>query len=191
MAVSFVGLFLIAHLSGGSAHSMKNSEKHSTAAGHSPAPGHSMKNGHYGRLGLMVAASFVAMYVLMYGMVDRFDNVFNNVNQVYMAGLMASAMVPIELGLMSTMYPDRKKNAIALALSVLVLATCGLLIRKQIAVGDQQFLRSMIPHHGAAVLMCNEAPVQDMRIIDLCRRILANQQAEIDEMKSYLRSPTR
>lgn len=139
----------------------------------------------------MVAASFVAMYLLMYAMVDRFDNVFNNVNQVYMAGLMASAMVPIELALMSTMYPDRKKNAIALALSVVTLAACGLLIRSQIAVGDQQFLRSMIPHHGAAVLMCNEARVQDARIVDLCRRILANQQAEIGEMKSYLRSPAR
>ncbi len=164
---------------------MRNSEKHPTAAGHST------KNGHYGRLVLMVAASFVAMYLLMYAMVDRFDNVFNNVNQVYMAGLMASAMVPIELALMSTMYPDRKKNAIALALSVVTLAACGLLIRSQIAVGDQQFLRSMIPHHGAAVLMCNEARVQDARIVDLCRRILANQQAEIGEMKSYLRSPAR
>lgn len=164
---------------------MKNSEKHSTAAGHS------MEDGHYGRLGLMVAASFVAMYVLMYAMVDRFDNVFNNINQVYMAGLMASAMVPIELALMSAMYPNRRKNAIALTVSVVALMACWLMIRNQAAVSDRQFLRSMIPHHGAAVLMCNEAPVLDTRIVDLCRRILANQQAEIEEMKSYLRSPAR
>ena len=162
---------------------MKNSEKHSMA------DGHSMDAGHYGRLGLMVAVSFVVMYILMYAMVDRFDNVFNNINQVYMPGLMASAMVPIELALMSAMYPDRRKNAIALSAGAVVLVACWLMIRTQAVVGDRQFLRSMIPHHAAAVLMCNEAPVQDTRIIDLCRRILASQEAEIDEMKSYLRSP--
>jgi uncharacterized protein (DUF305 family) len=147
------------------------------------------KEAHYSRLALMVAASFVAMYLLMYAMVDRLDNVFNNVNQVYMAGLMAAAMVPIELAVMSSMYPDRKKNVTALAVSVVVLAGCWLMIRNQAVVGDRQFLRSMIPHHAAAVLMCEEAPVQDARIVDLCRRILASQEAEIEEMKSYLRSP--
>lgn len=164
---------------------MKKSGKHSMAEGHS------MKEGHYGRLGLMVAASFVAMYALMYAMVDRLDNVFNNVNQVYMAGLMASAMVPIELALMSAMYPDRRKNMIVLAVSLVVLAACWLMVRNQAVVGDRQFLRSMIPHHGAAVLMCHEAPIQDARVVDLCRRIVENQEAEIAEMKSYLRSPAR
>ena len=149
------------------------------------------KEAHYSRLAPMVALSFVAMYALMYAMVDRFDNVFNNVNQVYMAGLMASAMVPIELALMSSMYPDRKKNVAALTASVVVLVACWLMIRNQAAVGDRQFLRSMIPHHAAAVLMCHEAPIQDARIVDLCRRIVASQQDEIDEMKSYLRSARR
>lgn len=111
-----------------------------------------MKNGHYGRLGLMVAASFVAMYVLMYAMVDRFDNVFNNFNQIYLAGLMASSMVPIRLALMSAMYPSRKKRDRADS-QVVALMACWLMIRNQAAVGVQQFLRSMIPHHGAAVLM--------------------------------------
>src|SRR3546814_15100471 len=56
--------------------------------------------GHYGRLMAMVALSFVAMYILMYAMVNRFENVFNNINQVYMAGLMAGPMLLIELALM-------------------------------------------------------------------------------------------
>jgi uncharacterized protein (DUF305 family) len=158
---------------------------------HSMAEGHATREGHYGRLGLMVAASFAAMYVLMYAMVDRLDNAFNNINQAYMAGLMASAMVPIELGLMRAMYPDRRKNAIVLTASLVALVACWLVVRDQAAVGDRQFLRSMIPHHGAAVLMCHEAPLQDARIVDLCRRILASQEAEIEEMKSYLRSPAR
>ena len=51
--------------------------------------------GHYMRLLVMTALSFAAMYALMYAMVDRFENVYNNINQVYMAGLMAASMVVI------------------------------------------------------------------------------------------------
>jgi hypothetical protein len=43
--------------------------------------------GHYGRFLVMVGLHFVAMYVLMYAMVDAFDNVFNSMNQLYMAAL--------------------------------------------------------------------------------------------------------
>ena len=46
------------------------------------------------------------MYVLMYAMVDRMDNVVMNVNQLYMAALMAAPMVVIELVVMRGMYRD-------------------------------------------------------------------------------------
>ena len=49
--------------------------------------GQSPHKGHYGRLIAMVAVSFIAMYILMYAMVDAFGNVYNSVNQAYMAGL--------------------------------------------------------------------------------------------------------
>ncbi|HEX6177103.1 MAG TPA: hypothetical protein VF057_01990 [Thermoanaerobaculia bacterium] len=42
-----------------------------------------MRRSHYRRLLVMTALSFFAMYVLMYAMVDRFDNVYSNFNQVY------------------------------------------------------------------------------------------------------------
>ena len=45
-----------------------------------------MHANHYGRLAIMAALSFVAMYALMYAMVDRFANVRPNLNQLYMAG---------------------------------------------------------------------------------------------------------
>lgn len=45
-------------------------------------------------------------------------------------------------------------------------------IRTQAGVGDQQFLRSMIPHHAGAILMCNEARVANPAIIDLCKNIV-------------------
>jgi uncharacterized protein YcnI len=46
--------------------------------------------------------------------------------------------------------------------------TSFLFMRQQSAISDRQFLRSMIPHHSGAILMCEEAPIRDPRIKDLC-----------------------
>lgn len=148
--------------------------------------GHS-KTGHYGGLALMVLLSFVSMYVLMYAMVDVFDNVQHSFNQVYMAGLMTAPMVIIELALMRSMYPNKKLNAMLLGASVVALIVFWALIRNQAAISDKQFLRSMIPHHAGAVLMCNEAPIVDAEVKQLCRGIISSQQAEIRQMKAKLR----
>ena len=59
-------------------------------------------------------------------------------------------------------------------------------LRKQTAIGDDQFLRSMIPHHAGAILMCEEAPVSDPAVRELCRSIIASQQSEIAQMKAML-----
>lgn len=125
---------------------------------HSNTPGH---QGIYGRLWAMALLFFGAMYVLMYAMVDSVPNVFNSLNQAYMAGLMTAPMVIIEIMVMSRMYPNRKLNAAVLFASLLVGALCFMGIRLQSGIGDRQFLRSMIPHHAGAILMCNEADLSD------------------------------
>lgn len=140
----------------------------------------------YLRLGAMVILSFLAMYVLMYSMVDRFENVFNNINQFYMAALMASPMVLIELALMGNMYPDRRVNIAIASLATVASIAFLLLIRQQAAVNDAQFLRSMISHHAGAILMCERAAVQRTEIKDLCRTIISSQQQEIGQMKALL-----
>ena len=144
------------------------------------------KQGHYGRLMAMVALSFIAMYILMYAMVNSFDNVFNNVNQVYMAGLMAAPMLLIELALMASMYPNKRRNAWFAGGAVLVMALCWIGIRQQTGVTDRQFLRSMIPHHAGAILMCEQSPSRDPQILQLCQEIVSSQRAEIAQMKAML-----
>ena len=134
----------------------------------------------------MIALHFVAMYIFMYAMVNVIDNVFNSFNQVYMAALMTASMVLIELPLMSSMYRSRKLNALILAVGLVVLVGSFSMIRKQTAVSDRQFLRSMIPHHAGAILMCEDATIEDAEIRDLCRNIIAGQQAEIAQMKAKL-----
>ncbi|MDX2001835.1 MAG: DUF305 domain-containing protein [Chitinophagales bacterium] len=153
-------------------------EKHASLSAHP---------NHYPKLALMVVLSFIAMYILMYAMVDRLDNVLPNINQFYMAGLMTGAMVVIEIVIMSMMYPNRKWNIIIIALSLLVLVGCYAGIREQIGVSDKQFLKSMIPHHSAAILMCKSADLTDPEIKQLCDDIIAGQQAEIDQMKEKLK----
>ena len=145
-----------------------------------------MNKHHYVRLIVMTVLSFLAMYMLMYAMVDRFANVFPNLNQFYMAGLMASPMVLIEIFLMSAMYPNKKWNALIIAASVATLVLFWVGIRQQAAISDKQFLKSMIPHHAGAILMCEKASIHDPEIKQLCREIISSQQREIDQMKTKL-----
>lgn len=140
----------------------------------------------YFRLAAMTALSFVAMYVLMYAMVDRFDNVFPNTNQIYMAGLMTAPMVIFELALMGAMYQNRAANIAIYAVSAVALIGFFAAIRAQLAIGDTQFLKSMIPHHAGAVLMCERAPISDPEIERLCATIVKGQNEEIAQMKALL-----
>lgn len=150
---------------------------------------HDRHDGHYRRLLAMVGLHFLAMYLLMYVMVDALQNVYHNFNQVYMAGLMTASMVLIEIPLMRSMYPNRKLNAVILGAGVAALLGSYFFVREQTAISDRQFLRSMIPHHAAAILMCKEAPIRDPEITRLCGEIVAGQQAEINLMKEILARP--
>jgi hypothetical protein len=142
---------------------------------------------HYRRLLIMTALSFVAMYVLMYAMVNVAGNALPNLNQFYMAGLMTAAMVVIELVLMGDMYRSKTVNVSIGAAAVGALVVMWLFIRWQVAISDREFLRSMIPHHAGAILMCEKASIRDAEIRRLCEGIVSSQQAEIDQMKAKLR----
>lgn len=145
-----------------------------------------MQAKHYRGLAVMSLLSFGAMYVLMYAMVDRFGNVYPNVNQLYMAALMAAPMVVIELLVMWEMYDNRRANFAIIGGSLAVLVAAFLAIRVQAGVADKQFLRSMIPHHAGAILMCERASVTDPEISALCKDILSGQKREIDQMRAKL-----
>jgi uncharacterized protein (DUF305 family) len=141
---------------------------------------------HYVRLALMAALSFVAMFILMYAMVDVFGNVVSNLNQAYMAALMTAPMIAIELIVMGMMYQNKKLNAALIVASVSVGVLCFAAIRQQALIGDKQFVRSMIPHHAGALLMCHQAALEDAELKELCRNIEESQTREIAQMKGIL-----
>jgi uncharacterized protein (DUF305 family) len=143
----------------------------------------------YLRLAAMSVLSFLAMYILMYAMVDKASNIKPSLNQAYMAGLMAAPMVVIELLLMGMMYPRKGLNRGLLAVSLAFGLLCFAAIRQQWLIGDREFLRSMIPHHSGAILMCAKAPVRDPEIRQLCGAIIEGQKGEIDQMSAMLARP--
>lgn len=147
---------------------------------------HKMGNTMYYKFALMILLSFIAMYILMYAMVDSLSNVFPNVNQFYMAGLMTTPMVILELAVMGSMYMKKKLNIAIMIIGCILGVGFYLGIREQAAVGDRQFLRSMIPHHGAAILMVEKASLSDPEIKKLANGIIAAQQQEIAQMKAKL-----
>ncbi|MET3667254.1 DUF305 domain-containing protein [Caulobacter sp. 1776] len=140
----------------------------------------------YVRLAAMTVLSFLAMYGLMFAMVDKASNIHPSLNQAYMAGLMTAPMVVFELLLMGMMYPRKGLNRGLLAISVVVGLLCFAGIRQQWLIGDREFLASMIPHHSGAILMCGKAPVRDPEIRRLCASIIQGQQQEIDQMNAML-----
>jgi uncharacterized protein (DUF305 family) len=145
-----------------------------------------MKHNHYARLVAMSLLSFVSMYGLMYAMVHTANDVYHSLNQFYMAGLMTAPMVVIELLLMRSMFQNTRLNVSIVAASVVAGIGFFVCIRQQTAIADAQFLRSMIPHHSGAILMCQEAAIQSPKILELCKGIVAGQQAEIDQMRRIL-----
>ncbi len=145
-----------------------------------------MHGNSYKKLLIMAVLSFISMYILMYAMVDKFANVIPNINQFYMAGLMAAPMVIIEIILMRDMYKNKNLNLIIMAASVIALIAFFVCIRQQAGVSDRQFLKSMIPHHAAAILMCQKTEIKDSEIQTLCNEIVSGQQQEIEQMKNMI-----
>lgn len=144
--------------------------------------------GHYRKLLIMVVLSFIAMYILMYSMANSISNVYPNINQFYMAALMTMPMIIIELALMGKMYENKKLNATLIILSSLGLIAFFSLIQFQTAVSDKQFLKGMIPHHAAALLMSEQSKSKDPEIKKLQLEIISSQREEIRVMKAKLKS---
>ena len=145
-----------------------------------------MQRKHYLLFGIMVLVHFIAMYYFMYAMVDTGAHVINNINNLYMAALMTTPMLILEVVLMREMYRMKAWNVVIVAFGVILLVGSFSAIRAQAAVGDEQFLRSMIPHHSGAILMCERSTIQDQEIRDLCDQIVETQEEEIAQMEGIL-----
>lgn len=145
------------------------------------------KNSSYKNLIMMGVLHVPIMYLVMFSMVDTWGDIYQNLNTFYMALMMAAPMVALMPFMMKEMYPDKKKNALIVFGSIVVLMGALAAIRYQTAIGDSQFVRSMIPHHSGAILMCNKAKITDPELKSLCAQISKGQRNEIQQMETILK----
>lgn len=140
----------------------------------------------YRTFALMLTASSVIMYAVMFLNVDRFEHVYLSLTRLYMTLLMVAPMAVLMLRMMRPMYPDKQLNALLLGASALVfgLALAGL--RTQTFVTDAQYMRAMIPHHSSAIMVSQQARLQDPELRELSQNIIRDQEREIAQMKRIL-----
>lgn len=141
---------------------------------------------HYRKLALTLSINAVLMFFITYAMIDTVDHFYVNINRVYMSLMMVAPMAMLMLFVMRGMYQNARLNAILHALFVGVFFASFLLARTQTPVGNEQFLRSMIPHHSSAIVMCEQSSITDQQIVELCGQIVKAQKDEIAQMKSIL-----
>ena len=142
---------------------------------------------NYRMLGISFVVMLILMYLIMFTMIYSLGEFIQNINFFYMAIMMATPMVVMMPLMMGSLYPDRRINLIIYVGSALLFVLAFIGIRGQLLVGDDQFLRSMIPHHSGAILMCEQARITDPEIKTLCGNIVRSQKEEIDEMKQILK----
>lgn len=140
----------------------------------------------YLTLGLELAADFVVMFFVMYAMIATLDHFYFNISNVYMTMMMVAPMTLLMLVFMRQMFQSRLRNIVVVGLAIAVFAVGWIGMRTQLGVGDAQLVRSMIPHHSGAILMCREAKLSDPEIRKLCDDIIKAQEKEIGQMKRAL-----
>ena len=144
-----------------------------------------MKN-MYVSLTVQTIVSGIVMYLVMFVMIDSLGSFYNNLNMFYMTLMMVAPMVVMMIVAMRSMFPSTILNAALLIGSGVIFLGAFALIRTQTTIGDTAFLRSMIPHHSGAILMCGQAKLSDPEIQQLCNEIIKSQRQEIDQMKRIL-----
>lgn len=147
---------------------------------------HHQRSPYMGLL-IMLIAHFAVMFGVMYTMVDSWENVVINLNQFYMTMMMVTPMTIGMLLFMSSMYKNKKLNFLLHLGSLLLFVLFFYFMRAQTFIGDKQFLKSMIPHHAGAILMCEKAKLTDSEIIAFCDEIVKTQENEISVMRALLK----
>jgi len=93
--------------------------------------------------------------------------------------MMVAPMALLMLVFMRHMFRSKRGNLLVTVIAIAIFAAGWIGMRTQAGVGDAQFVRSMIPHHSGAILMCREAKLSDPELVQLCRDIIAAQDREI------------
>lgn len=140
----------------------------------------------YMKLGIILLVSLGLMWVSSMSMVRSIDHFYFNLSNFWMALVMVSAMAIVLVVGMWSMFKNTKANIAMLVGFVVLFAGAFALGRTETLVGNGEFLKSMIPHHSLALLVCQESDITHPEIVELCKGIVEAQQQEISQMQSIL-----
>lgn len=145
-----------------------------------------VEKSNYGKFAIMMGTSFIIMYAVMFLNADVFDHVMLSHTRTYMTILMVAPMAFTMLLLMWGMYTNKKMNFIILGLSVIIFIIALVGLRQQTFIGDEQWMKAMIPHHSFAIMVSQKAHLKDPEAIKLAEEIIEAQEREIAKMKKMI-----
>lgn len=138
--------------------------------------------GMYLRFGAMILTAMVVMYWVMFVSSWEWSHVRFSMSRVFMALTMGGAMVLVMLAWMLNMYKNTKVNVAIVLAGILLLGLGTYLDRQQLTVGNNDFMRAMIPHHSLAITRAERSHLDDVRVCELAVEISEAQRKEIREM---------
>lgn len=170
----------LTHVSEATKAAAKEGMNYAAHADHAPHP--------FRNLFVELALDFVIMFFVMYLMIAIASAryLYLNLGNVYMTLMMVAPMMAFMIFFMGKMSPSPSTNRLLVGLAALIFTVGWFGMREQVGVGDAQFLRSMIPHHSGAILMCDKAKSTDPEVVKLCDNIVATQNREITQMQAIL-----
>lgn len=140
----------------------------------------------WGKFAAMIGASVVAMFFLMYQLVYSWDHATFSLTRLVSSFVMGTVMTLLMLGFMWKMYSGMATK-VAVAVGALILGIILLTVnRSQALIGDEHFMKSMIPHHSIAINNARRSDIRDPRVKALADDIIEAQVREIAEMKWLL-----
>ena len=133
---------------------------------------------------VFVGISFNAMNMLVF----RFDDLYLSLTLFYGGLIMASNMIWSH-EIIHFIYHG-KMNKIKFAIGIILTIITTFIIRSQIFVNDNQWLRRMISHHSTALTTSHKIKnkTQNSELKQLAEDIINTQEKEISQMKQLLYS---
>lgn len=149
---------------------------------------HTTKNKHnpYPKFALIMAVTFVIMYLVMFLNVAEFDHIYNSLTRFYMTTLMIATMAISMLLFMWKMYPNRKINLGIIAFAAFSFFGTFYLLRTQTPISDIQYMKAMIPHHSSAIMTSSNVAFEEAELKKLAEDIIIAQEKEIKQMKEMI-----
>ena len=138
---------------------------------------HSQNNSHYTIMFFIMIIS--GLMSTMNVWVDKYDDIYISINDVYMILLMTGWM----FFLMGIVNRETKVTFFGFCL-IIANMWC---IRTQFMVTQKQYIAGMIPHHSMAIHMSKKLLEKENNINSFLENIIKTQTSEIDIMKTQIK----